>query len=398
MSDLAIATILAIMILVASAISIEIGIASAIIEIIFGVIAGNMFHIQPTNWLIFIATFGSIVLTFLAGTEVNLKETKGKLWQSVLVGAISFIVPFVAVFFFTLYGLHWSMSASKIAGIALSTTSLAVVYAILVETGLERTQLGKVIMATTFVTDFLTALALSVLFVQFNTYTIIFAVISFVVLLFGPRFVKFFFDRYKNKVIEPEIKLIFCIFFLLMFFAQLGKTEAILPVFVLGLLMAPFAETHRRFSHKMRTVAYAFITPFFFIKGGMNVDIGKVISSWPTVLGLLALKIGSKIIGIYPVARMSVPRKRSRMFFTLLMSTGLTFGTISSTFGLANGYINEAQFSILIAIVILSAIVPTFLAQRFFRPVSNDMRNTLQSVGEEGRALHSHNEAYQLNE
>jgi len=374
------------MILAASAISIEIGIASAILEIICGVIAGNVFHIHPTNWLTFIASFGSIVLTFLAGTEVNIKESRGKLGRSMLIGLISFFVPFIVVFLFALHGFHWTMAASKIAGIALSTTSLAVVYAILVETDLEKTSLGKSIMATTFVTDSLTALALSILFVQFNAYTILFAGVSLIILTFGSRFIKFFFERYKNKVIEPEIKLIFCIFFLLMFLAQLGKTEAILPVFVLGLLLAPFSETHRKFSNKMRTVAYAFITPFFFIKGGLSVSVAEVINNWRIVLGLLALKIGSKIAGIYPVARMT--STRSRMFFTLLMSTGLTFGTISSTFGLQNGYIDKTQFSILISIVILSAIVPTFLAQRFFRPVTQDMREGLRAVGEEGRTLH----------
>lgn len=395
MSDLAIAAILSAMILAASAISIELGIASAIIEIVFGVIAGNVFHIHPTNWLTFIASFGSIVLTFLAGTEVNLKSSKTKLGSSLLIGLVSFLLPFIVIFLFTLHGLHWSLAASKIAGIALSTTSLAVVYAILVETELEKTALGKAIMAATFVTDFLTALALSVLFVQFNADTILFAVVSLVILVFGPRFIRIFFDRYKNKVIEPEIKLIFCIFFLLMFLAQIGKTEAILPVFLLGLLMAPFAETHHRFSNKMRTVAYAFITPFFFIKGGLSVNVGEVIHSWQIVLGLLALKIGSKIAGVYPISRMSVPT-RGRMFFTLLMSTGLTFGTISSTFGLQNGYINKTQFSILISIVILSAIVPTFLAQRFFRPVTEDMRESLRAVGEEGRALRPRNDNNEL--
>jgi Kef-type K+ transport system membrane component KefB len=388
MSDLAVAAILSGMILVASAISIELGIASAIIEIILGVIAGNVFHVHPTNWLTFIASFGSIVLTFLAGTEVSVKTSKKKLSYSFLIGFVSFLLPFIVIFLFALHGLHWTLAASKIAGIALSTTSLAVVYAILIETDLAKTELGKAIMAATFVTDFLTALALSVLFVQFNMDTVLFAIVSIVILVIGPRFIRFFFNRYKGRVIEPEIKLIFCIFFLLMFLAQIGKTEAILPVFLLGLLLAPFAETHHRFSSKMRTVAYAFITPFFFIKGGLSVNVSEVIQNWRLVLGLLALKVGSKIAGVYPMSRMSVPNS-GRMFFTLLMSTGLTFGTIASTFGLENGYINKAQFSILISIVILSAILPTFLAQRFFRPVTEDMREGLSAVGEEGRALHS---------
>lgn len=386
MSDLAVAVILSGLVLIASTLSIELGIASAIIEILLGVFAGNVFHVEATGWLTFIASFGSIVLTFLAGTEVNRQVMREKFAQSMWIGGLSFIVPFVVILLFTYFGLHWTFDAAKIAGIALSTTSLAVVYAILIETGLEKTSLGKSIMAATFITDFLTALALSVLFAQFNLYTVLFAVISIIILVFGPRFIRFFFRRYSNRVIEPEIKLTFFIFFLLMFLADIGKAEAILPVFLLGLLLAGFFETHHRFNNKLRTVAYAFITPFFFIKGGLNVNVGDVLGSWVVVLGLLGLKLVSKVAGVYPIARLTMPTG-GRTFFTLLMSTGLTFGTISSTFGLQNGIIDKTQFSILIAIVILSAVVPTLIAQRFFSPILPEAKKRLASVGEEGRPL-----------
>jgi hypothetical protein len=56
------------------------------------------------------------------------------------------------------------------------------------------------------------------------------------------------------------------------------------------------------------------------------------------------------------------------MFTTLLMSTGLTMGTISSMFGLSSGIIDQGQFSVLVAAVVISAILPTFIAQKWFHP------------------------------
>jgi len=386
MSDLAIAATLSALVLLASVISVEIGIASAIIELLFGVIAGSVFHIHGAAWLTFIASFGGILLTFLAGTEVDIKLMKQQYKQSITIGTLSFLVPFVLIFWCVYGGLHWTLAASKIAGIALSTTSLAVVYAILIETGMASKQLGKAIMAATFVTDFLTATALSVLFAQFNVYTVLFIIASLLIIFFGPRFIKFFFRRYGNRVIEPETKLIFAIFFLLMFLSDIGKQQAILPVFILGLLLSGFFESHLRFNHKLRTIGYAIITPFFFIKGGLNVSLAAVWGSLGTVLLLLVIKLGGKFLGVYPVAALSMP-KRGRAFFTLLMSTGLTFGTISSTFGLQYHYITHQQFSVLIAVVIISAVAPTFIAQRFFSPLSEEAEERLVAVGEEGHEL-----------
>jgi len=141
MSDLLIASILSGLVLIAGTISIEFGIASAIIEMVFGIFAGNVLKIQPTAWLTFIASLGGILLTFLAGTEVNLKLMKEKFKESMLIGGLSFLLPFILVFIFTYYFNHWTLNAAKIAGVALSTTSLAVVYAVLVETGLNKTDL-----------------------------------------------------------------------------------------------------------------------------------------------------------------------------------------------------------------------------------------------------------------
>jgi hypothetical protein len=74
-----------------------------------------------------------------------------------------------------------------------------------------------------------------------------------------------------------------------------------------------------------------------------------------------------KIAFILPLARRAIPRHAT--FTTLLMSTGLTFGTISSVYGLTAGILDKTQFSLLVTVVVLSAVVPTFIAERWFLPV-----------------------------
>ena len=151
-----------------------------------------------------------------------------------------------------------------------------------------------------------------------------------------------------------------------MWLGTTGELQAALPAFVLGLVMSPFYTSHRTEQERMRVVSFAFLTPFFFLKGGMNVSAGAL---WANlgVLGLLFVaKMVPKFAGVYPLARRFTAPHAT--FTTLLMSTGLTFGTITSLYGLSAGIIDRTQFSLLIAVVVLSAIVPTAIAQRFYQP------------------------------
>jgi len=128
----------------------------------------------------------------------------------------------------------------------------------------------------------------------------------------------------------------------------------------------------------MRVVAFACLTPFFFLKGGMNVSTSAL---WAN-LGVLALlfvgKMVPKLLGVYPLARRYT--SPHAVFTTLLMSTGLTFGTITSLYGLNAGIIDQTQFSLLIAAVVLSAIAPTAIAQRFYSPTADDLRDITAPV------------------
>lgn len=366
MGDLATATILAALVLIAAVVSVEFGVSVAIIEITLGVVAANLFGIGSTPWIDFVGSFAGIVLTFLAGAEVDPALLRREWKPAVLIGGLSFLLPFVGVGLFAHYVAGWSVPQSEIAGIALSTTSLAVVYAVLVETGLTASELGKILMAATFVTDLGTALALSVLFIQPTWYLALFIAISVLVIALMAALQRPFFARYGARVIEPEIKGAFFALFLLMWTADLARSHAVLPAFLLGLSVADVFRRHPEEQSRFRVVCFAFLTPIFFLKGGLNVDL-KYLASGAGLLGLfLAVKIVTKFVGVLPAALRYV--RPHAVFTTLLMSTGLTFGTISSIYGLNAGIINQQQFTVLLGAVIGSAVIPTLIAQRWFAP------------------------------
>ena len=366
MTSFQLAAVLAAVVLLASVLSVELGITVALLELTLGVVAGNLSHLQTQEWLDFIAKFASIVLTFLAGMEVDPAYMRRRLGASVGIGVVSFFGPFVVASAVAYVLLDWSTRASLIAGTALSTTSLAVVYAVLVERGLTDTGVGKLLMSATFVTDLCTALALSAIFIKPNVWFPVFLTVSVLLILVLPRLAPWFFGRYGDRVIEPEIKLVFLCIFLLMVLADASNGHAVLPAFVLGLVMSRHYKEHREEQKRLRVVAFAFLTPFFFIKGGMNVSLGAVAANLGLLAALLAAKMVPKIGFIYPLARRA--DRRHGTFTTLLMSTGLTFGTISSLYGLNAGIIDKTQFSLLVTVVVLSAVVPTAIAERWFLP------------------------------
>jgi len=315
--------VMGLLIFAGSLLSVEMGISVALIEIVLGVVAGNLLSVHTTPWIDYLAGFGSIVLTFLAGAEVDTDVLRDQFRASLVIGGLSFMLPFLGAWGMVLWVLHWSPEAAKIAGVALSTTSLAVVYAVLVETGLTNRPIGKLIMASTFITDFGTAAALSIMFVRPTPWIFVFLLASAVIVLIVPSLQPWFFRRYGSRVIEPEIKGAFAALLVLMYFARLAESHAVLPAFVLGLAVSRIFAAHRPEQQRFRVVAFAMLTPFFFIKAGMNVALPAVYANLGGLAFLFAVKIAAKFAGILPAARRYVPAHA--VYTTLLMSTGLTF-------------------------------------------------------------------------
>lgn len=354
--------------LLASVISIRVGISVALVEIAIGVVGGNFLGLHTNTWIDFLAGFGAVLLTFLAGAEIDPDSFRRHLKPSLAIGAVSFAGPFGAAFLVARLGLGWELHASEIAGLALSTTSVAVVYAVMIESGLAGQEIGKLILAACFVTDLGTVLFLGLLFADVNPLLVGFAAATAVALLVVPRLARWLIARMPNRVSEPEIKFLFLVLLLLGGLAQSAGSEAVLPAYLIGLAVAGVFVADRVLVHRMRAIAFSLLTPFYFLKAGSLVSLPAIAAGAGLIALFLGVKVGAKVLGVWPTARAFRMPTRDANYTTLLMSTGLTFGTIAALYGFTNGYIDGPTYTILVTVVILSAVVPTLLATTFFEP------------------------------
>jgi Kef-type K+ transport system membrane component KefB len=238
----------------------------------------------------------------------------------------------------------------------------------MVETGLNRQELGKLILAACFVTDLGTVLALGGFFANVGPKLLVFVVVTAVVLAVLPTTLRSVIRTFGHRVSEPEIKFLLAVLLGLGALATAAGSEAVLPAYIAGLVVAGVFTKDRVLIDRMRTICFALLTPFFFLRAGVLISGPALVSGAGVIALLLAVKLTCKAVGVWPAATLfAVPRKE-RAYLTLLMSTGLTFGSIAALSGLTHGYITKQQYSELVSVVLLSAFVPTLIAQQFFKP------------------------------
>jgi Kef-type K+ transport system membrane component KefB len=348
--------------------SMWITISAALFEIVIGAFAGNTVGLPLTPWIDYIASFGAIVLTFLAGTDIDPHVVKRNFWSSASIGLMGFFAPYLGCLLLARYGLGWPWPQAQIGGIALSTTSVAVVYAVMVETGYNRTELGKIILAACFINDIGTVLALGLIFANYNVYLLLFALVTVLAMAVLPWIVPPLFKWMGKRASEPEIKFLFLVLFGLGGLANLGKSEAVLPAYLMGMALAGFFMGQEELQRRLRAICFAFMTPFYFLKAGSLITVHALVAGAGFIALFLLMKMVTKFVGILPLTQYFKFGKREGMYTTLMMSTGLTFGSISALFGLTNHIIDQDQYTILLTAVIGSAVVPTLIAQIFFNP------------------------------
>jgi len=362
--------------LIASLISIWLRISTALSEIVVGTVAqliigaaiGSAILGTDESWVKFLAGIGAIVLTFLAGAELDPQVFRLKWKEAVAVGLASFLFPFLGCAAAAHWLLGWDVMPSWLAGVAMSTTSVAVVYAVMLEFGFNQTEYGKTILAACFITDLGTVVALGLIFAPFTIKTLVFLVVGVTVFLVLPWLTPRFFKLYGNRSSELETK--FLLFCLLGMGALAGwaDSEAVLPAYLIGMVLAGTVGRDHALVRRLRTLTFGLLTPFYFIRAGSFVSIPALVAAPAAFVFFLVVKIATKIVGVYPVTKIHGSPNKEAMYTTLLMSTGLTFGTISSLFGLSHGVIDQGQYSALVAAVIGSAVIPTIIANAFYLP------------------------------
>src|SRR5581483_5313666 len=321
-----------------------------------------------TPWIAFLAGTGAIVLTFLAGAELDPGIFRTKWKEALVVGLAGFVTPFLGVAAIARWALGWTVGSSWLAGVALSTTSVAVVYAVMLELGFNVTEYGKAILAACFINDLGTVVALGLIFAPFTWRTAVFVLVCIVVFAALPFITPRFFRRYGGRVSELEAKFILLALFGMGGVALWAESEPVLPAYLIGMVLAGTVGKDHVLIRRLRTLTFGLLTPFYFIRAGSFVSIPALVAAPFAFVLLLLVKMGSKFVGVYPSTKLFESPPREAMYTTLLMSTGLTFGTISSLFGLNHGVIDQAQYSHLVATVIGSAVIPTMVANAFFMP------------------------------
>lgn len=362
--------------LIATLLSIWLRVATALSEIVVGTVAqlfigallGSAVLGTDQSWIKFLAGTGAIVLTFLAGAELDPVVFKIKWKEATSTGLIGFFAPFVGCSFIAFKVLHWSYQSSLLAGVALSTTSVAVVYAVMLEFGLNKTNYGKTILAACFINDLATVIALGLIFAPFTFKTAIFVGAGIVVFIVLPWLTSKFFKHYGGRPSELEAKYLLFLLFGMGALAAWAGSEAVLPAYIIGMVLAGSVGKDHVLIRRLRTLTFGFLTPFYFIRAGSFVSVPVLMAAPAAFFILLAGKMVTKFVGVYPVTTIFKSPKKESMYTTLLMSTGLTFGSISALFGLTHNIITQAQYSYLIAAVIGSAVVPTLIANAFYLP------------------------------
>jgi glutathione-regulated potassium-efflux system ancillary protein KefC len=252
----------------------------ALVEICMGAIAGTIANKyfgygslrSNLEWLKFLASTGAIFLTFLAGTELDAKVIKFKLKEVLTVGTIGFLAPFIGCSLVAYYILKWDLRASLLAGVALSTTSMAVVYTVMLETGLNMTEYGKGILGACFINDVGTVVALGLIFATFTYKTLVFVVTVAVVTAIFPSLTTFFTKVYGNRTAAIRVKWVSFVLFSMAALAVWSGVEAVLPAYIAGMALAEFASQNHIWVRRLRSLTVGFLTPFYFIRAGSFVS------------------------------------------------------------------------------------------------------------------------------
>jgi len=351
-------------------------VSTALVEICVGVaVAAAAAFLGKTDalganldWIRFLASSGAVVLTFLAGAELDPNVIRTKVRQVTVVGLVGFAAPFLGAAAIAHYVVGWSPRASWLCGVALSTTSMAVVYAVMLETGFNRTEYGKGILGACFINDLGTVIALGLIFAPFTYRTVVFVVTCAAVIGFLPLLTRQLTGKYAYRTAAIRAKWLLFVLFGLGALALWSGSEAVLPAYLVGIVLAEFSAEDHLWVRRMRTLTIGFLTPFYFLRAGTLVSVTALISAPLVFVALLGAKVASKIFGLYPIIGLFRRERNERWYYTLMMSTGLTFGTISALYGFSHGILTQEQYSFLVAVVIASAVIPTMIAGLAFLP------------------------------
>ncbi|WP_457678798.1 cation:proton antiporter [Thermovibrio sp.] len=365
--------IVSILIILAGVGALEVGFSSSILEILAGTFASNFLELGELSWIDFLSNLGLLGLMFFAGLETDPELLRKHFLKSLFIGFSSYFFPLVSVFYFAHHVLGYSFEAAVLIGVALSTTSLALVYPLLKEKGLLSSPTGQILLAGAMVVDISSMLTMSFLFEGVNAYNLVFTVALLLLLVRLPKWGERLFERYKGNQIEFKTRFIIIVLIALGFLSERVHVNEAVLAFTTGIFFAELFRKDHAIEKKIRALIFGFLAPFFFFKAGYSVKL-SVISLKVVFLALFLGSIAfiTKYLGtVYATANLfkSAVYKLAGLFFNMR----LTFGIVASIFGLKSGLIDEETYVALLLIIVLTSLISSLISNRLPHETDEDL-------------------------
>jgi Kef-type K+ transport system membrane component KefB len=347
---------------IAAGLSLELRISSAILEVSAGIaLAALIPDVRDLHWVEFMGHVGMLALMFTAGFEVN-PSTVRRAWKgSLSVGALSLALPFAGVFLAAYYVVGFSAMESAIIGIGLSTTSLALVYHALKQDGALAGENGQRILAAATVVDVLSMLGIALVLGNAGWGTLWLVLILGTAMSGLPKLARWFFRRYQGSVVEAELRWVLVVVLAIGVVAEnLGGIHPAAVAFAIGMAMSGVVEEQEKFESKLKGLVFGLFAPIFFFQAGTQLDMSALS---PSVLGMaggfLALAAILKFIGSAALARKFL--NVSGPYIGILFNYRLSFGIVAAETGLRSGILSSDQYALILIAVVASSVLPALI-------------------------------------
>lgn len=349
----------------AAGLALELGFSSAIAEILAGILLAHFYPgIASLDWLDFLGNLGLLGLMFMAGFEVDVNRLQNTWRASAGIGIVSLCMPMTGVFLVCYFLLGFGAQPAALMAIGLSTTSLALVYHALKERGDLENDFGQTVLGAATVVDALSMICLALLLGDVGWGTFAFLVVLIPTLFVLPRVGHFIFARYKGSIVEFEMRFLMVLLISMGFMAEhIAGIHPAVIAFIMGLIMAGVVEEHAQVEQKLNGIVFSLFAPVFFLQAGARIDISHINLDLLGIFAvLLVVAIGLKFLGTALATRWLIGR--SSRFVGLLFNYRLSFGTATATVGLKAGILTSEQFTIILMIVVCGALLPALLLRQ----------------------------------
>ena len=366
--------------LLAAMLALELKMSSAVLEVVAGLILAMLFaDIAETEWMIFLSEVGMLALMFIAGFDLH-TDTVRDTWRSCLVlGLVAFFAPFALVMAFAYYWLGLGFVPAGLIAVALSTTSLALVYHALKGDEMLHHESGQIILAAASIVDVLSMVALALLLGDVGWGTATFVIFVVVSLLSLPRIGTLVFRRYRGATPELELRFLLVILIGMGFMGEeMGGIHPAIVAFAIGVAMSSAVAESSVVHDKLNGMVFGFLAPIFFLHAGTKM---QILDLEVTALGygamLLVLALGAKYGATFVCARLS--QKVPGHYTANLFNYRLTFGIIAAEVGLESGHIDQQLYDIIMLVILIGAALP-FILQDKFNPLPRRLRRRRSAV------------------